>query len=339
MSDEAVVETPVAETPVAPAPPEKPAAAKEETPPHQMTRAQRMASIREKYQAEDGAAKPETEEAPTAEKVDEAGKPKVEAEKAKEEPNSKAFAALARQKSEVRELETKVAAERHDLAIRNQQVEHARTEVAALKANVEKVLRDPDALFEAMKAIGIVTEEDWRKHAAKQWRPSEAPKAHDPNDKNRPLTVAEMEAMQAQSARQAAQSKVYEQFEAAMADAEKYEAAPLIYSASERRQIGDQIANKLTALGKTWTIDDIADAVDEHAKEDPRYQALLKRGLPAKTRATDAGAAKPATKTEEVAPKERAGAPTVTKPAATNGAGAKLSHKERLAALKAGLGA
>src|ERR1700735_364291 len=296
---------------------------------HSRLMAEGEAEAKAALEAEVAADTSETQETPAKppEKVS-AEKPKSETEKA----DAKAFAALARQKTELRQLESKVATEKQAAETMLNEAKDRQSKAEARVKELEALFNDPTKFFEyGFDHLGLKTEEDFKKYAKNQWQRQQT----GTTTAAKPLTEADVAAAvkkdrEAREATQATEA-IYINFDKLMQD-EKYEASSLIYSRAEARKVADDICNKLNALGKTprkpngdFDLEAVADAVDEWAQEDERYKRLVARGLPAKK----AAATTTEDKTKVVAkvdPKK------VVVPAKTNGAAAKpLTHKERVA--------
>jgi hypothetical protein len=320
--------------------PQTPAAKEEAAKPlsHHARRAQAFDKILAEQNAAKGE-KPAEEPGETAaeeKQADDKKEPAKDAEKPKtpeEKADARAFAALARQKAELRETEARVATERQAAQAQVQQAQAAQKKAEEAEARAAKVFESPEAVFDQLAKMGISDMATLQKFAQGAWkRPAEVP----PGEK--PLTRAELEAeLRKEAAAREGQARAGELYAAfdKSAFAEEREATPLVYSREEARKMGDAIATKLHALGKcpmkdgTVDVEAIADAVDEAAKEDPRYIAIQKKlGKTASTPA--AGDKKAATQPGTSKAPQTTGPTTATKPLVLNGA-AKLSHKDRIA--------
>lgn len=272
----------------------------------------------------------------------------AKADKPEERADGKAFAALARQKAEVREAEVRVGQERVAVQAEATKAKEAVTaadaRVKSAEERVERILADPDAFFDhALKKLGITNMQELSRYAQKAWqRPTSAEPAAKPltqADLDKHLADARQKDTHAQK-----QTQAYAEFEAQFEIPDegepKYAAASLGWTREKRIAEGDRIGSALTALGRRFTFDDLADAVDELAKQDPDVQKKLKRlkrlaksasATPGKTTGTPTGGAKPADQSKSSVATDRA---TVTAPETKppNGA-AKQSHKDRLANL------
>jgi hypothetical protein len=309
-----------------------PAVEKEPTEPAKLSHGQRRAQTWDKVLSE------KLEEKPAAEAKTEPAKeePPKPAE-VKKDPDSKAFAALAREKAETRQLEAKVATERQaverDKASLTTERDAFTKERASFAAEKDAFFKDPDKVAEHLvKSLGIQTLEQFKAYLTRKWSPSASSTASSDPNAPKALTQADLDkALKDDREKRELDGKVaavYEEYDKAV---EGTDVASLVYSRAEARAKGDEIANKLRALGKSFTITDIADAVDELAKDDPRYLKLQEKL--GKTASTPAGSAKPATQTKAPAAKTEAVA-TATSAKPLAGA-ARLSHTARMAALLA----
>lgn len=330
MSTEA---TPVEAAITEAAAPAQPAPAKDPDPPVvKVSHTARRAELYQKALAEKVETKPaESEKEPEAE-AKPAGKSPEKTE-AKKDPDSKAFAALAREKAEARAALDKVASERQTFERERSsfkaEQENFGKEREAFNAEKDAFFKDPDKVAEHLVAIGVKDLATLKAYLTKQWN---APASASKKDEPKALTQADIDAAikkdREDRARAESVQAAYAAFDKLMA-ADTNEAAPMIYSVAEMRAKGDEFANKLNAIGKKWTIEDIADMVEESAKEDPRYLKIQEK-LGKTASAPAGGDKKPAAQTKAPAAKTDAVA-TTPKPNGLNGA--KLSHKERMALL------
>lgn len=329
MTDAAVTET-IASAVQSGGEPAKPPPAVEKEPVEvkPQTHGQRRAATWDRVLGEKLEDKPKEEPSVEPTKVD-----AVKPVEAKKDPGSKAFAALAREKAETRQLEGKVAAEQvaldRDKASVASERESVQKERTAFAAEKEAFFKDPDKLADHLvKVLGITTLEQFKGYLTRKMAPTAKADA-DPNAP-KPLTQADLDkALREDREKRAAESSretIYAEYDKAI---EASDTASLVYSQAEARAKGDEIANRLRALGKSFTITEIADAVDELAKDDPRFLKIQEKL--GKTSSTPAGSAKPASQSKAPVAKIEAAA-TVPKPLA--GAAAK-SHRERMAALLA----
>jgi hypothetical protein len=263
-----------------------------------------------------------------------ADKPAEKPQTPQEKADARAFAALAREKREVLDARNAFAAEKTKAANDTAAAAQAAKVNEAKAAELDRILSDPDSFFDhAFAKLGIRTKEDLMRYAAKQW--SGAPKTA---VAERALTQADVEKLVAEReqkrAFEEASKKAYDELDALFDipddDTEpKYRHAALGWTRAERTREADKIAAALQALGRRYTLEEIADAVDEAAKSDPIVLKKLKRL--AKPSEKPAAAPKAAIQPD---PKKPAAAPAV-KPSETNGA--RLSHKDRMAAYKLAL--
>lgn len=271
------------------------------------------AKARAAEQETNGAGKAEsekTEEEKAAEAAASAAKP---GEKTAEEKATAArFAALSRERNEVENLKTTIRREKAEFA--NAQASHRaeveraaselqgeRSKLADAHARVEKILNDKDAFFEHVAdRLGFKTADDLSKAVNGVWsKPRPIEQKIDPKDK--PLTQAEFEALQAKAAEksrlEAIIAKERADFDASFDAEEKgelvFEAAATIFSADERYQIAARIGAAARAAGEAVTVEDLADAVNEFAKSQKRWQRVLKRGSQASPAAGKPGTEKP----------------------------------------------
>ena len=263
-----------------------------------------------------------------------------------EKADAKAFAALAREKQENIRLRDEAAA-LHARATSEAKAAADRAAAAEAAANearakAEKLFSDPDAVFDHLASLGIRDLPTLQRFAAKAWsKPAEVAPTR-PEDK--PLTAADFTRLQEEHRKREEFSRVQRETYAAFEkhfdvpeadDAEiRFPHAALGWSREKRIAEGDRIANQLATLGRRVTLEEIAEAVEELAKQDPKAVILAKR-LGKKPEAP-AAAAKAATQSVKIPATQSVKAEVAPKPKETNGA-AKMSHKERLAALKAGL--
>ena len=264
---------------------------KKPEPPKDETPAQKVE--REKAEAAAAAKKPETKE---------------------EKASAARFAALARQKSDVEDartelrrgetqLETERATFQRDLTAARTELDTARatlaeerkTHAAEREAFAEKLLKDPDYFFDFIKdELGIKDMGALRKHAEAAWTrpPKQAAAPAKIDDKDKPLTRAELEKLQAEHAqKQAADRQVAEERAAFIkaTEHEDFEAAQIVFSEDERYAQAALIAKGLQAAKERFTVEDLADAVNELAKRTPRWQRVLKRSPQATTAAGKPG--------------------------------------------------
>lgn len=356
MADEAVTQAPAGGTEPAAA---TPAPAVESPQAQRPSHAQRRTALWESVMKEDegasgGKESPPDAPAATDEPAKVEGKPAAaagakepaKADKPEERADAKAFAALARQKAEVREDQVRVGQER--IAVQAEAAKARETATAAdararaAEERVERVLSDPDAFFDhALNKLGIKNMSELSQYAKKVWqRPAGATESS-----AKPLTQADLDKHLADARQKDAfsrqQIEAHATFEKEFALPEdeagevKYAAASLGWTREKRIAEGERIANALTALGRRFSFAELADAVDELAKQDPDVQKKLKRlgksPTPGKTTGTPTGGAKPADQSKSSVATERA---TATAPEAKplNGA-AKQSHKDRIANL------
>lgn len=274
------------------------------------------------------------------------GKEKTKAEgksedKKPETADSRAFAALARQKTEVRALEQRVAQEKSAAQALVQEAQSklalAETRAKEAEAQVQSILKDPKAFFDyAMEHLGLKDENDFRAYARGAWKKPEKTESKEKFLTEADLKRAIEEDRQKLTYSQAADATI-QKFQSITAD-EKYEAINLIYSPQERRQVADELVNKLNAIGKVpmkpgkqWNgqmgmvadLDAIADAVEEYAREDERYKKIVARLKPAEKKVDPKAGARAKVEPAPVVKQEPK--------SATNGARA-MSHRERLAA-------
>lgn len=362
MSDETTVETPAtatatpAEIPTAAAVETPPAAAQPETSKGKAGRSARMADLFERLTKPSDAAE-KKEETPAAAAKDPAAEKKEVPEKKdpaapaapetpQEKADAKAFAALAREKqenlrlrNEAQEFHARAMTEAKAAAERASAAEKAAAEA---KAKAEKLFSDPDAVFDHLASLGIRDLETLKRFAAKAWsKPVESVKPEE-----RPLTRAEFEKLQAETRQKEEFSRVQRETYAAFekhfdipdddaADI-KFPHAAVGWSREKRIAEGDRIANQLAVLGRRVTLEEIAEAVEELAKQDPEAVKRVKR-LGKKTVAETQAAGEKKSATQSVKPTVTQTVKTESAPEKKSNGVAKMSHKERLAALQAGL--
>lgn len=261
-------------------------------------------------------AKTETDDEKAAREKAEAAAKKPEPTK-EEKASASRFAALARQKDALEtertsfrqqqtQFESQQAQFRTDYERANQEVITAREQIATQRAAIEKVLDDPDLFFQALSdRHGIKTTDDLKTYANKAWSappkaaPAEPAKV-DPKD--RPMTRAELDAWQAEQA-QLATSKANVAKERAdfltLTESDKYEAAAIVFSEDERYAHAAKIAKAAFDAKEPYSLANLADAVNELAKNSSRWQRVQKRGPQPTTAAgkpgTDTAAAQAAT--------------------------------------------
>lgn len=249
------------------------------------------------------------------------------AKKPEEDRSAAKFAALTRQKQENLRLIEAAQAKSADIAQRE-------ARIAAKEAELEKALANPDEIFAALQSkFGIDSFEKLQKYAAKQW---EKPKRAE----DQPMTAAQVQELLAKQAEQhrleASKREVENKFAAMTDDDEKYPAAALIFSRSKRVREGNRIATELTRLGEPWTFEDIADAVEELARQNGRYAKLEKRmGAQAKPAAGAKTDASTASQQGTQAKRMPTASDAAERSASTQSNGARQPRKERIAGILA----
>lgn len=234
-------------------------------------------------------------------KDDADGKPKVDGEPKRDEapkdPKLAAkFAALASQKKEIVEGRSQLDAKARAVAEREQgftqYVTKTEQAFAAREAKIRereegdhKLLADnPEKLFQHLIALGIdsdekmkaIGERQWAAHRAK-FQAAEVAKPKEPEDPaDKPLTLKEWQRLQAEQA-QATQIDAKVSEYVAGFDEAKHEAAIQVFTKEDRIREGEKIARGLIANGKTFTHDDIREAVNTLAENDDRWQRYQKR--------------------------------------------------------------
>jgi hypothetical protein len=247
----------------------------------------------------------------------------AEAKKAAREAAS--FAALAREKEAALRRSGELEARTKALAERE-------SAIAAREAEAHRILDEPELLFKHLEQrLGVRNVEDLRALAAGKWK---RPEPELPPEK-KPLTREELAAERARWQAEERANRAVETFRGMMADDTKYEAAALVYSEHERVALGDSIGIELQKRGIAYSLEELADAVEEKARQDPRYAKILAK-TGAKPAAAGAAAAANASKSGQ---KETSATPpsnsAVATAPATNGA-PRLPHKDRLRRLMQG---
>jgi len=256
--------------------------------------------------------------------------PPAVAKTPEEDRRAAQFAALKREKSAA--LQAREAAE-----ARAREVQQREAALEAKQRELEGYLDDPTKLFSHLeKRHGIRSVDDLKRYADPAWRPAAPVK-----DEEKPLTRAELQAAFEEQERQRAQRDAVrgaeQEFEGLVTKDEKYEAAALIFSKAERIHHGHRIANELTRLGETFTLADVAEAVDELARQDERYAKINERFERKKGGAASASGlngAKTATnpasqQRQQVTPAKNTADNPVPQRTDKNGT-ARLSHHERM---------
>jgi hypothetical protein len=249
------------------------------------------------------------------------------------------FAALARELKRTQDAEASLKTKERGLVEKEQAIAARESQAAERMSHAEKVLADPALLFAHLETtLGIKSIDDLKKHAQGAWeRPKVAAKVDDDPAK-RPLTRADLDQIQAQQSQQVRQNAAVAEFAALTANDEKYEAAALIYSERERVDEGERFARKLTEAKTPYSLEDLADMVNEKAKADARWQKLQKRTASKGATATTKTASADATKVADTTGRQSTQAKTLSNDVATersNGASGRISHRERLARLAA----
>lgn len=186
------------------------------------------------------------------------------------------FAALSRQQARVRELDAGAQQKLAAVQAREQELTTRHAAVDQRAAQVEEMLTDPEALFRHLESRGATLEklQAWARDGKKGERlVPEVEKPKDPRDA--PMTRADFERIENDRRAQSAVA----QFTELVSDAEKYESANFLYSTQEMQQLGDRIARDAGARGIRFTLQDVADAVNEYAEKDllhPKYKLLQK---------------------------------------------------------------
>jgi hypothetical protein len=254
--------------------------------------------------------KPQTEaEKAEAAKAELAGKKPEGAkpEPTKEEKATAArFAALARQRSEIEDARTDIR--RRETAIEGREAEaratlergqaELRTEREKVQARaleleeMTDVFKDRAKFFDhVFHTFGITTRKELDDFLTGNWKPRPPPPAPvDP--KNRPLTQAEFEALQAKADRERADKErlaTERKGFLTIFDRPEYEAADTVMSDDEKYDIAMKVANAARAAKEDFTLADLADAVNEVARTSKRWQRVLKRGPQSTTAAGKPG--------------------------------------------------
>lgn len=248
----------------------------------------------------------ETEEQKAEREKAEAAAAKPKEQTAAEKATASKFAALAREKSanedakaEIRAEKTRLEAEKTHFKAEFDRVNgiviKERTELAEQRAALDKVLEDPDLLFQHLADhMGIRTVDDLKKLANGAWSkpPKKAPEAPvDPKDK--PLTRAELEAEITKRSQEQAQiaenQRTQKEYLALFEDGETYEAAATIWTPEELYAKALPIAKAARESGESYTMADLAAAVNLLATQEARWQRIAKRGQPSTTAAGKPG--------------------------------------------------
>src|ERR1700733_5228004 len=206
---------------------------------HSRLMAEGEAEAKAALEAEVAADTSETQETPakTPDKVS-AEKPKSETEKA----DAKAFAALARQKTELRQLESKVATEKQAAETMLNEAKDRQSKAEARVKELEALFNDPTKFFEyGFDYLGLKTEEDFKKFARNTWQKPAGSTTPVKQLTEADIAAAVKKEREAQEFGQAKEA-IYTNFDKLMTD-EKYEASSLIYSKAEARKVADDIVN------------------------------------------------------------------------------------------------
>lgn len=283
--------------------------------------------------AEGAAAAPGVEGEKEQPAEDAAGKPADKAKDPKEDVSARRFAALAKRKEEVLELEGTVRRDRAQVQQQHQAVEAEKQRFATereawtkkreseereFEGRVAKVFDDPDAFFQfAIDAFDLKSKEDFERYArgalqrSARRRPApSAAAAPDAKPDEERLTRAEVQELLKKDREHAERTRLADEerrdFIKLTADDTKYEAAALLLSDDERYAKALEIAKRLTSVGESYSAEDLADAVNEFAKGDPRWHRLQKRTAERPVPASPTKSPPPAAATS------RAGSPTQT---------------------------
>jgi hypothetical protein len=147
-------------------------------------------------------------------------------------------------------------------------------------------------------------------------------------ERERASAKAAREQSEAIARRQQVENQFLAEFDG---DKAAFKPARLVFSKKERVDWGNHIANRLTAMGKKFNFHDIADAVNELAKKDERWDEIKREAAAAKaaTNGSTQAAGKPAPRGPAVAVNNSATQQRAQAPQKPLAEGATLSQKRR----------
>jgi hypothetical protein len=227
----------------------------------------------------------------SAEEVAEAAEPAVEDKGAKLDRERKEkfdrtlrMQAKIRERDErVRQTERQIAEKEREISAREEALGRQHEEARRTRAIAERVLKlAEENPIELLEKAGVSAEKvaGWLKDSGDpikqdlQATKREISDLRDQLKSEKEAAQTEREKERAARNQQAAEQQFLDIFDQ---QKESLEAARLVFSKRERVALGNEIAERANKRGIKWSFADIAEAVNEMAKADERYQEIAKR--------------------------------------------------------------
>ena len=191
----------------------------------------------------------------------------------------KRLSGIAKRQRELRQREAQLRAREQELAQRETGIK-----------DFERVKQNPAEFFEYASKQGVPLDkamEHWLASQDPQKRAEMDAKRAKEAEENRIKALEEQIAAQKLYASQQQRAVIESEFLSKFSDESKFEASSLLYTAREKVQKGDEIANLAKARGLRVTFDTIAEAIEILARQDARWTRLQSWRAPKPPPATD----------------------------------------------------